>query len=168
VADSEAGAGADFLVGQVLVKLELNHLARPRVQALQSAPHQTDPFAPRSLFVRMRLWVGRVVRRVEGTAGPIPGDVEEGDSGGLTLVVQGEVMGGLVEPAPGFAHLRKMGVQAHKGFLNNIFRRIGIRHQPERVPEKRRFERFEKVFDGLGSRGRVTGLVCSHGRHSTL
>ena len=51
VADVEAGAGADFLVGQVFIELEADQLAAAVIKALQAQAHQADAFPAGDLLV---------------------------------------------------------------------------------------------------------------------
>ena len=61
VADVEAGARADFLVGQLLVELEPDQLPAAVVEGFQAEPHQADAFPAGDLLIRQRLRVGGVI-----------------------------------------------------------------------------------------------------------
>ena len=63
VADVQAGAGADFLVGQLLVELEPDQFAAAVVEGFQAEAHQADAFPAGDLLVRQRLGVGGVIGR---------------------------------------------------------------------------------------------------------
>src|SRR5438477_2952752 len=60
VSDGEAGAGADFLVGKVLVEFQADQFAAAIVEGLQAEPDQADSFPACDLFVRQRLRVSGV------------------------------------------------------------------------------------------------------------
>src|ERR1035438_7748615 len=61
VADVEAGARADFLVGQLFVELEANQFPAAVVEGFQAEPHQADAFPAGDLLIRQRLRVGSVI-----------------------------------------------------------------------------------------------------------
>ena len=63
VADAKAGAGADFLVGQVLIELEPDQLAAAVVEGLQAEADQADAFPAGDLLVGQRLGIGGIVGR---------------------------------------------------------------------------------------------------------
>jgi hypothetical protein len=60
VPDGESGAGADLLIGKVVVELQLQEFAASLVEALEGKPDQADAFEADDLLVGKRLRVGGV------------------------------------------------------------------------------------------------------------
>ena len=91
------------------------------------------------------------------------GDGFEGDdAGGLAEVVDGEVVGGAVEPAAGFSDVGELGVQPHEGFLDGVLGRFAVAEEALRVGEQGRFERGEEFLDRLGCCAGFLGAGHGH------
>ncbi len=72
VADTQAGAGAHFFVGEAIVELEPDQLAAAFVEGFETEPDQADAFPAGDLFVGQRLRVGGLNWGRRGSWAPRP------------------------------------------------------------------------------------------------
>ena len=159
VADVEAGARADFLVGQLFVELEANQFPAAVVEGFQAEPHQADAFPAGDLLIRQRLRVGSVIG---GRRPRVAGRDQGHDLAGLPPVVQRQVVHGAIEPSPRLAHLAKLCMQSHERFLDYVLGGAGIAGQAQRIAQEGRFQGCKQLLDRFPSRRFRAGLVWWH------
>ena len=139
IAGGQAGAGADFLVGEVFGEFEADEFAAAGVEGLKGQADQANAFHADELLVGQGHGVGRI-------GGGGAGGVEGEDFAGLAALVEGEVVDGAVEPPSRVADLVELCLQTHKRFLNKVFRRTKRAGQAQGITQQGRFQSREQTL----------------------
>lgn len=158
MAGLEAGARADLLVGEVIVEFEADELAAAGVESFKGQAHQADALHADQLLVGEGCGIGGIAGGGPALRG---GGVHGNGFAGLTALVEGEVVDGAVKPAARFAHGLKVGLQVHKGFLNEVLRGAQLAGQAQGITEEGRFEGRKEFLNRFAS-GRCSSLVWLH------